>query len=127
MRQRELGVRHIGFVSLRCREGVRRVEANVDLTRRALNGTIRGVNNGRPWQVRSLRVRRHEARSAAWWLSSGRMMDLSDYTLEPLHEDAQLILYQAVHASPADAVACSVLVVEPAGEYVSRPARRSCS
>jgi hypothetical protein len=46
------------------------------------------------------------------------MMDLSDYTLEPIHEDGQLILYRAVHASPADAVARSVLVVEPAGEYV---------
>jgi hypothetical protein len=46
MRQRELGVRHIGFVSPRCREGLRRVEANVDVTRRALNGTIRGVDNG---------------------------------------------------------------------------------
>ena len=39
MRQRELGVRHIEFVSPRRREGVRRVEANVDLTRRAQNGT----------------------------------------------------------------------------------------
>jgi len=47
------------------------------------------------------------------------MMDLLDYTLEPLHEDGQLILYRAVHASPADAVARSVLVVGPAGEYVS--------
>jgi hypothetical protein len=69
MRQRELGVRHIEFVSPTRREGLRRVEANVDLTRRALNGTIRGVDNGRPWQVRSLRVRRHEGRSAAWSLS----------------------------------------------------------
>jgi PAS domain S-box-containing protein len=47
------------------------------------------------------------------------MMDLVDFTLEPLHEDGQLILYRAVHASPADAVARSVLVVGPAGEYVS--------
>jgi hypothetical protein len=39
MRQRELGVRHIEFVSPRRREGVRRVEANVDLTRCAQNGT----------------------------------------------------------------------------------------
>src|SRR5438034_6208032 len=47
------------------------------------------------------------------------MMDLLDYTLEPLHEDGQVILYRAVHASPADAVARSVLVVRPADEYVS--------
>jgi hypothetical protein len=39
MRQRELGVRHIEFVSPRCREGVRRVEANMDSTQRAQNGT----------------------------------------------------------------------------------------
>jgi hypothetical protein len=54
-------------------------------------------------------------------LSSGRMIDLSDFTLEPLHEDedGQLILYRAVHASPAVAVGRSVLVVGPAGEYVS--------
>jgi serine/threonine protein kinase len=47
------------------------------------------------------------------------MLDLADYTLEPLREDGQVILYRAVHASPADAVARSVLVVRPAGEYVS--------
>jgi hypothetical protein len=53
------------------------------------------------------------------------MMDLLDDTLEPLHEDGQLILYRAVHASPADAVARSVLLVGPAGEYVS-PATLAC-
>src|SRR6266436_6209595 len=52
-------------------------------------------------------------------LSSGRMIDLLDCTLEPLHEDGELILYRAVHASPADGVVPSVLVVGPAGEYVS--------
>jgi hypothetical protein len=39
MRQRELGIRHIEFVSPRRRQGVRRTQANVDLTRRAQNGT----------------------------------------------------------------------------------------
>src|SRR5215510_5290947 len=53
------------------------------------------------------------------------MMDLLDCTLEPLHEDGELILYRAVHASPADGAAPSVLVVGPAGEYVS-PATRAC-
>ena len=43
------------------------------------------------------------------------MMDLLDYTLEPLHEDGQLILYRVVHPSPADGVAPSLLVVAPAG------------
>jgi len=47
------------------------------------------------------------------------MIDLLDCTLEPLHEDGELILYRAVHASPADGVVPSVLVVGPAGEYVS--------
>src|SRR5262245_10782440 len=47
------------------------------------------------------------------------MIELSDCTLEPLHEDGELILYRAAHASPADWVAPSVLVVGPAGEYVS--------
>src|SRR5215475_3351455 len=47
------------------------------------------------------------------------MIDLSDCTLEPLHEDGELILYRAVHASPADGVPLSVLVVGPASEYVS--------
>ena len=48
-----------------------------------------------------------------------RMIDLSDCTLEPLHEDGELILHRAVHASREDGVAPSVLVVGPAGEYVS--------
>src|SRR5204862_7325331 len=48
-----------------------------------------------------------------------RMMDLSNCTLESHHEDDQVILYRAVHASPANAVDRRVLVVEPAGEYVS--------
>src|SRR5207245_11656320 len=78
----------------------------------------RGVDNARSWQY-AHRGRRHEGRSAAWSLSSGRMMDFLDHALEPLHEDGQLILYRAVHASPADAVARSVLVVGPPGEYVS--------
>jgi signal transduction histidine kinase len=49
------------------------------------------------------------------------MMDLLDYTLEPLHEDGQLILYRAVHAGPADAVTRSgpdagvLVVVQDAG------------
>src|SRR5215510_819411 len=47
------------------------------------------------------------------------MIDLLDCTLEPLHEDGELILYRAVHASPGDGVARSVLVVGPAGDYVS--------
>src|SRR5262245_57776729 len=46
-------------------------------------------------------------------------IDLLDCTLEPLHEDGELILYRAVHASPGDGVARSVLVVGPAGDYVS--------
>src|SRR5262245_32622865 len=46
-------------------------------------------------------------------------IDLLDCTLKPLHEDGELILYRAVHASPADGVAANVLVVGPAGEYVS--------
>src|SRR5262245_8164029 len=53
------------------------------------------------------------------------MIDLLDCTVEPLHEDGELILYRAVHASPADGAAPSVLVVGPAGEYVS-PATRAC-
>src|SRR5437899_6124726 len=52
-------------------------------------------------------------------MSSGRMIDLLDCTLDPLHEDGELILYRAVHDSPADGVVPSVLVVGPAGEYVS--------
>src|SRR5262252_10494460 len=47
------------------------------------------------------------------------MSDLLDCTLEPLHEDGELILYRAVHASPGNGVARSVLVVGPAGDYVS--------
>src|SRR5262245_39691880 len=47
------------------------------------------------------------------------MIDLLDCTLEPLHEDGELILYRAVHASRADAVVPSVLIVGPAGEYAS--------
>src|SRR5262249_41497815 len=47
------------------------------------------------------------------------MIDLWDCTLEPLHEDGELILYRAVHACPGDGVARSVLVVGPAGGYVS--------
>ena len=46
-------------------------------------------------------------------------MDLLDCTLQPLHEDGELILYRAVHASPADGITSSVLVVGPAAEYVS--------
>src|SRR5262245_27681637 len=46
-------------------------------------------------------------------------IDLSDCTLEPLHEDGELILYRPAHAVPADGVAPNVLVVGPAGEYVS--------
>src|SRR5262249_35020136 len=66
-----------------------------------------------------------EGSAHAWWVRSGRMIDLSDCTLEPLHEDGELILYRAVHASPADGAAPSVLVVGPAGEYVS-PATPAC-
>ena len=47
------------------------------------------------------------------------MIDLLHCTFEPLHEDGELILYRAVHASPADGVVPSVLVVGPAGEDVS--------
>src|SRR5215831_17613782 len=47
------------------------------------------------------------------------MIDLLDSTLAPLHEDGDLILYRAAHASPAGGVVPSVLVVGPAGEYVS--------
>src|SRR5215831_16449196 len=47
------------------------------------------------------------------------MIDLLDSTLAPLHEDGDLILYRAVHAGPAGGVVPSVLVVGPAGEYVS--------
>jgi serine/threonine protein kinase len=47
------------------------------------------------------------------------MIDLLHCTFEPLHEDGELILYRAVQASPADGVVPSVLVVGPAGEYVS--------
>src|SRR6516165_5094477 len=47
------------------------------------------------------------------------MIDLVNYALAPLHEDGELILYRAAHASPADEGAPSVLVVGPAGEYVS--------
>ena len=47
------------------------------------------------------------------------MIDLLHCTVEPLHEDGELILYRAVQASPADGVVPSVLVVGPAGEYVS--------
>src|SRR5262245_11707314 len=47
------------------------------------------------------------------------MMDLADSTLEPLHEDGELVLYRAVHARAADGVVRSVLVVRPAREYVS--------
>ena len=51
--------------------------------------------------------------------SSGRMIGLLDCTLEPLHEDGEVILYRAVHASPGDGVVASVLIVGAAGEYVS--------
>ena len=47
------------------------------------------------------------------------MIDLLHCTLEPLREDGELMLYRARHASLADGVAPSVLVVGPAGEYVS--------
>ena len=47
------------------------------------------------------------------------MIDLVNYALAPLHEDGELILYRAAHANPADEGAPSVLVVGPAGEYVS--------
>src|SRR5215813_15259607 len=47
------------------------------------------------------------------------MMDLLDCTLQPLHEDGELILYRAVHASPEHGITSSVLVVGPAAEYVS--------
>ena len=47
------------------------------------------------------------------------MIDLLHRTFEPLHENGELILYRAVHASPADGVVPSMLVVGPAGEYVS--------
>ena len=46
-------------------------------------------------------------------------MDLSGYTLEPLHTDGELILYRGVRARPADGVRPSVLVVAPAGDYAS--------
>src|SRR5215831_997317 len=49
------------------------------------------------------------------------MTDLLERALEPLHEDGELILYRAVQASPVDGVAPSVLVLGPAGEYVSPP------
>jgi predicted ATPase/signal transduction histidine kinase len=55
----------------------------------------------------------------AWSGSSGRMIDLLDCTLEPLHEDGELILYRAVHANPGDGVVPGVLIVGPAGEYAS--------
>src|SRR5262245_56536272 len=47
------------------------------------------------------------------------MIDLLDCTLEPAHEDGELILSRAVHVGPADGVAPGVLVVGSAGEYVS--------
>lgn len=47
------------------------------------------------------------------------MIDLLHCTFEPLHEDGGLILYRVVQASPADGVVPSLLVVEPAGEYLS--------
>ncbi len=47
------------------------------------------------------------------------MIDLSDCTLEALHEDSELVLYRAAHTSPADGGVPSVLIVEPAGEYAS--------
>ena len=47
------------------------------------------------------------------------MIDLLDCTHETLHEDGELILYRAVHASSADGVVPSVLIVGPAGQYAS--------
>jgi PAS domain S-box-containing protein len=47
------------------------------------------------------------------------MIDLLHSTFEPLQEDGGLIRYRAVHASPGDGVVPSVLVVGPAGEYLS--------
>jgi serine/threonine protein kinase len=47
------------------------------------------------------------------------MIDLSHCTLEALHEDSELVLYRAAHASPPDGGVPSVLIVGPAGEYVS--------
>ena len=47
------------------------------------------------------------------------MIDLSDYTLEAVHKDGDLVLYRAVHASPADGVVPSVLIVGLADEYAS--------
>jgi predicted ATPase len=46
------------------------------------------------------------------------VMDLSEYKLEPLNKDGELMLYRGVHASPA-AVLPRVLVVAPAGQYTS--------
>src|SRR5262249_60387654 len=54
-------------------------------------------------------------------ITRGGMIDLLDCTVEALHEDGELILYRAVHASPADGAAPSVLVVGPAGGEVSPP------
>jgi hypothetical protein len=47
------------------------------------------------------------------------MINLSHCTLEALHEDSELVLYRAAHASPPDGGVPSVLIVGPAGEYVS--------
>ena len=47
------------------------------------------------------------------------MIGLVDCTLEPLHEDGELILSRAVHASPAEGVVPRVLVVGPMRDYVS--------
>ena len=47
------------------------------------------------------------------------MIDLVNYVLSPLHEDGELILYRAAHTTPAAEGAPGVLVVGPAGEYVS--------
>ena len=81
----------------------------------------------RTWQVRLPTTSQYVAlpgisdiaAPTAWSVSIDRMIDFSDCTLEPLHEDGELILHRAVHASPADGVVPSVLTVGPAGEYAS--------
>jgi hypothetical protein len=47
------------------------------------------------------------------------MINFSDYTLEPLHQDGELVLYRGVHARPGDGVLLLVLVVAFAGECAS--------
>jgi len=56
-------------------------------------------------------------------LASETRMDLSGYTLEPLHEDGERILYrgvhQGMHGGLRDAAHPTVLVAGLSGEYAS--------